>query len=205
MNKNCIKCNKKFEKQTWESKKYWGKKRFCSKECSGTLLKKGHSAWNKGMKGKYKMPESHRLKTTKRLLGHKTSLETRRKISESEKGKKISVETRLKLSLKNKGIPKLNFRGDKSGAWKGGITPINKAIRMSLEYKLWREAIFKRDKWTCRWCYKIGGKLNADHIKPFSLYPELRFALDNGRTLCVDCHKKTDTYGSKLKMNGVIN
>lgn len=36
---------------------------------------------------------------------------------------------------------------------------------------------------------------NADHIKSFKDHPELRTDLQNGRTLCVDCHRKTDTYG----------
>ena len=91
----------------------------------------------------------------------------------------------------------LAHKGEKSYLWKGGITPINEKLRKSLEYKLWREAVYKRDEWTCVWCEKKGGRLNADHIKPFSLYPELRFALDNGRTLCVECHRTTDTYGRK--------
>lgn len=34
--------------------------------------------------------------------------------------------------------------------------------------------------------------LQADHIKPFA------FAIDNGRTLCVACHKTTDTFGGKV-------
>ena len=104
-------------------------------------------------------------------------------------GKEVSLETRKKKSL--------SMMGKNS---KGGVTTINLKIRNSLEMRLWREAIFKRDNWTCVFCYKRGCKLNADHIKRFSDYPELRFAIDNGRTLCVPCHRKTDTYGSKRKV-----
>ena len=86
------------------------------------------------------------------------------------------------------------FKGESAPNWQGGKTKINKLLRHRLEYKLWRESVFKRDNWTCVWCEIRGGKLEADHIKPFALFPELRFAIDNGRTLCVECHKKTDTY-----------
>lgn len=87
-------------------------------------------------------------------------------------------------------------RGEKNYSWKGGITPINEKLRKSVDYKLWRKAVFERDNYQCIWGGKEhGNKLHADHIKRFADYPELRFAIDNGRTLCESCHRKTDTYG----------
>lgn len=120
------------------------------------------------------------------------------------KGKTASDETRKKQSLArigkspwNKGKVYPQIKGENNPAWKGGITPINKIIRHSIAYRLWREAVFTRDNFTCIWCGQIGGMLNADHIKPFSMFPELRLAIDNGRTLCESCHKKTDTFGGE--------
>ena len=114
------------------------------------------------------------------------------------KGHSQSEETRRKIGLKTS----INFLGENNPAWKGGITPINYKIRNSPEYKLWRRSVFERDHFTCIWCgYKSKGSkpsdIHADHIKRFSDFPELRFAIDNGRTLCVDCHKTTETYGNK--------
>ena len=96
----------------------------------------------------------------------------------------------------NKGRPHL--QKEKHPLWKGGITPINVKIRNSPEMKAWRTAVFQRDGYIC----VIGGKehgnqLQADHIKRFSEYPDTRFDVSNGRTLCVDCHKKQGTYYGK--------
>jgi 5-methylcytosine-specific restriction endonuclease McrA len=80
--------------------------------------------------------------------------------------------------------------GKNHPSWQGGITPEKLKIRNSNQSLEWRKNVFRRDNYTCQNCGQRGGDLEADHIKEFSKYPELRFALDNGRTLCVSCHKK---------------
>lgn len=56
--------------------------------------------------------------------------------------------------------------------------------------------VIKRDNYTCVWCSKVGGKLNAHHIKLWSASPELRFNKDNLVTLCEDCHKDVHKGGN---------
>lgn len=157
--------------------------------------------------GKKRPPhtEEARKKISLAGMGRKVSEETRQKHREValrtklgywSQGKKLSAERRKKLSEANK--------GEKSHFWKGGIHPINFKLRKSVEYKLWKEAVLERDKYTCIFCgtTKEVSRIEADHIKPFAYYPELRFAIDNGRALCQSCHRKTDTYGRKAKFNG---
>lgn len=69
------------------------------------------------------------------------------------------------------------------------------SIKQSHEYKVWRKSVFEKNCYTCQVCKQRGGELQADHIKPQSIFPELRFDLNNGRTLCRPCHLKTDTWG----------
>ena len=135
------------------------------------------------------------------MTGKKHSEESKKKIRIAHFGRKNSISHNLNISKGKKGKPNLNLRGEKHHNWKGGITTINHFIRTSLEYKLWRRSVFERDNYTCIWCRirgnQTGGYLEADHIKPFALFPELRFSIDNGRTLCKECHKKTETFAGK--------
>ena len=161
----CLNCKKKFK----SSEK---KRKYCSKSCSS----------------KHKIrTQEQRDNISKANIGKIKSKETRRKLSEAHIGKLYSEETRKKMGESRKGEKHWNYHG--------GVTPINEKIRHSFEYKLWRKSVFERDNYTCRFCGKRGVTIHADHIKPFALYPELRFAIDNGRTLCIGCHRKTDTWG----------
>ena len=114
------------------------------------------------------------LKHRPRKRGYKLTHEHRRKISEAQKG-------------------------EKGNNWQGGIYPEIDAERRRADYKQWREDVFERDDYTCTNCNVRGGELNADHIKSYALHPELRTNLDNGRTLCVTCHKKTESYAKNTR------
>ena len=79
--------------------------------------------------------------------------------------------------------------------WTGYISSENKMIRHRTEYSDWRNAVFVRDNYTCQCCgarNKSGnGKsvyLHAHHLEGFANNPDLRFDVNNGVTLCRECH-----------------
>jgi len=164
---------------------------------------------NRSLETRKKISEA--LKGNKCSLGHKHSIETRKKMGEIKKGIKRPHEIREKISKTHKGLlhseetkKKLSrirkkMRGEKSSNWKGGITPGNIRIRNSIETRLWREAVFARDNWTCQQCNKKGGILHSHHIKSFAKFPELRFAIDNGITFCNNCHGKIHWPNQNIK------
>lgn len=100
------------------------------------------------------------------------------------------------------------FSGNKHWNWKNGITPELHKLRQSDEYRNWRNEVYKRDHYTCQHCKsKCTAKMIvAHHIKFFKDYPELRYEVSNGITLCRSCHKKLhkeigeDTQFKKVKL-----
>lgn len=87
-------------------------------------------------------------------------------------------------------LRKRMYVGENNPNWQGGIMSDNKKQRQSDLYKNWRLLVFERDKYTCQDCGIIGNTLHSHHIKSFSKHKELRFDINNGLTLCFNCHKK---------------
>lgn len=142
------------------------------------------------------------------MKGKKHTAEARLKISEAGKKRKnlhrIGATHTPECIARMKDIAKKNARrGPAAWNWKGGISPVEKIIRRSAEYKDWRIAVFTRDNFTCQSCKdNRGGNLQAHHIKGFAAYPKLRFVIENGLTLCEPCHikehqnRKEDQHGN---------
>jgi 5-methylcytosine-specific restriction endonuclease McrA len=181
-------------------------------------FKKGHNSWNKGLSQRLqpRYAKHHSDEAKRRIsesitrwheknkgiykgeknpfYGKKHSGDTRRKNSAAHKGRCpwnknlvgiCSEETKEKMSRAHTGKT-----GPNSSHWKGGITPAHQSIRNSSRTQNWRTAVFERDRYTCQKCGdKKGGNLNAHHILPFTAYPEQRFNVANGITLCDKCHR----------------
>ena len=109
--------------------------------------------------------------------------------------------------------------GFNSPGWKGGTTKIILSVRSLNKYTYWRLSVFERDLYRCIICGdNKGGNLQADHIIPLSYLIskfkiktteeaynfEKLWDINNGRTLCKSCHKKTNTWGYKASKYGNI-
>lgn len=59
-----------------------------------------------------------------------------------------------------------------------------------IRYARWRKAVLTRDNRTCLECGATGVQLHAHHVQAWATHPELRYVVDNGKTLCASCHGK---------------
>lgn len=88
--------------------------------------------------------------------------------------------------------PKFKRNGEQHWNWQGGVTDPNHEARNTQDLKSWRRAVYQRDNYTCQRCGLKGVRkhpIEAHHIKAFAQYPELRFEVANGITLCKEDHK----------------
>ena len=151
-----------------------------------------------------RMSDEQKLKISKTKKGVKRNPEDVKRTVAGNTGKKRSVEQKLRMYLAQK-------NGSESHSWKGGMTPLIDLIRKIFKYRQWRSDVFTRDDYTCQKCNIKGGKLSAHHIKSFfeiirsnniksleeSIECEELWNINNGLTLCQECHKLTDNYGGK--------
>ena len=101
----------------------------------------------------------------------------------SQKGKTYSKEVRHKISISKGGAGKLDQK------WPG--------------LRAWANRVKERDEYVCQHCYYDGlpEEMDAHHIVPKSKFPQYAYDLDNGQTLCKQCHriehyKRPTTYDS---------
>jgi len=78
--------------------------------------------------------------------------------------------------------------GENHWNWKGGVSSEREKIKSSAKYYRWRKDVFIKDNYTCQCCGVKNTYLEAHHIQNFSDFPELRFDINNGITLCSNCH-----------------
>jgi len=84
-----------------------------------------------------------------------------------------------------------NRSGENNNRWNPNLTDDDRERERNCpENREWIKAVFKIDDHTCQKCLVRGGELVAHHILPWALFPELRFDVENGITLCRSCHKR---------------
>lgn len=172
----CLFCKKTFELSGYKFNGGAGK--FCSKRCYGDA--------KIGMPGK-SYPHNFVMDYSFRKTGGNV------KCLICDKHFYVSLGKKEKRKYCSQKCMKVGYQNEGNPSWKGGSSKNRRTLRQNKQhlaiYKEWRESVFNKDNYTCRTCRKRGGILHADHIKMWALYPKLRFEIDNGQTLCKECHQ----------------
>ena len=183
-----------------------------------TRFAKGSTPWNKGKELSLENREKISLSLKGRKVwnkGKKLSDEHKEKLSLAHKGKRPWRVGKPLLKNQGEGNPNFGKFGKDHPRYKEiKVNPFLKSVRETYKYRQWRSDNFTRDDFACIFCGKRGCELNVDHypmrfidiINEYkidtiekALACEKLLDINNGRTLCVDCHRKTDTWGNKLR------
>ena len=159
----------------------------------------GHIPWNKGLVGvqvstrkgkkcrKHTDEEKIKIGLTMQKEKHWNWKGGKPKCSDC--GKTLSGYKNKKCSH-CKGL-----RGELSPRWKGGLRGDDYLQRRRFRF-IMQKQVFERDNYMCQLC-GAKGDLQVDHIQSWADYVELRFCIDNCRTLCKSCHYQI-TYGRPI-------
>lgn len=126
------------------------------------LFKKGHIPWSKGKHIQLNTGRTH-FKKGHIIWNKGTHIQTNSGITHFKKGQTAWNKG------KNDGLP--HRESGRS------------------EYRNWRRAILKRDNYFCQVCGKKGC-IEVHHLLPWAIYPEQRYDVNNGITLCSEHHYK---------------
>lgn len=143
-----------------------------------SAFKKGSIPWNKGQKNVFS-PET--------IM--KMSL-ARKNFVPANKGKKASIETRLKQ--KERALERYKVK-ENHPRWKEDRNSLYKSEKKheDTKYRYWMKEVKDRDGWKCKINNKnCKGRLEAHHILNWVDYPELRYEINNGITLCQAHHPR---------------
>lgn len=149
-----------------------------------------NSEWRKGNQGWD--PHTHNRRTYKSCLQCTIFFYTTTGVPKSYCSVSCAQKSRFeKTPVWNKG-KKLGDAGVTGGEhhwnWQGGKYIGSERPQRVRFTQYYQKKVLARDDYTCQVCQTRGGYLQVDHIKKWSEYPELRFDLDNCRTLCMACH-----------------
>lgn len=114
-------------------------------------------------------------------------------------GAKEKQSTRIKKYFEQPGAKEKDSaakQGVDMEDWTGFAKTENRRIRNQANYIEWRMMVFGRDDFTCQDCGRRGSYLQAHHLFSFSKWKDLRLDIDNGVTLCKECHDKYKKKGS---------
>lgn len=204
MDKICAFCGKNFYVKPSD----YDERKYCSKKCYGLHRTLDHNWTTKICEicgSVFSVKPSHYYK---RVTCSKKCLSQHRKLSIGEKSgkyegivkkcivcgnefhtKKSHYSRRKCCSKKCYALfQRTALTNEKNANWRGGLSSEGLKIRSSANYKEWRFAVFTRDNFSCALCGAKGVYINAHHIKRFVDNQSLRLDINNGVTLCENCH-----------------
>lgn len=149
---------------------------------------------------------SSKIDTKRKLRCVKCS---HRYLSTPERNAKIGNTLRNKYKtdiewVKRVKAAKVVNSGENHWNWKGGITPITQKNRTSESTSARKLAVIMRDNYRCRIC-DSKDNIQAHHINSWSSFPEDRYILENGLTLCKQHHNDYHVYEREVRKNEYLS